>query len=74
MIMSRSKTELRFIEMSRTEKYANRLRNANFTEAFIVQGEAFADYLVGNISHKDYCVLYSWCECIMNHVHVKSPM
>lgn len=60
--------------MSRVQKYADRLRNAGFAEAFAVQGEAFTDYLVGNISHADYCVLYSWCECIMNHVKVNCPI
>lgn len=60
--------------MSRVENYANRLRTAGFTEAFTVQGEAFVDYLVGNISHNDYCVLYSWCECIMNNVKVNCPI
>lgn len=60
--------------MSKVDLYISRLRSANSTQAFAIQGELFTDYLLDNIDYRSYCVLYSWCESIMSRSLVKCPI
>lgn len=38
-----------------------------FTEAFRIQGDAFADFLIDNLTIEEYRSIYWLCERRMNH-------
>lgn len=52
--------------MSLFERLCAELKGCKFAKAFKIQGIAFDNYIVGNLTDEQYSKIYFSCEYVMN--------